>query len=41
MMEKIREYITDYKAGKFWEETVCEAEKMEDCMRVVIGRAHV
>lgn len=35
MMEKIREYITDYKAGKFWEETVCEAEKMEDCMRVV------
>lgn len=34
-MKKIREYVTDYKAGKFWEETVCDAEKTEDCMHVV------
>lgn len=32
---KIREYVTDCSAGKFWEETVCEAENMQDCMHVV------
>lgn len=25
-MEKIREIVTDYHAGKFWEETVYEAK---------------
>lgn len=34
-MGKFREYVTDYNAGKFWEETVCETEAMQDCMRVV------
>ncbi len=34
-MGKIREYVTDYSGGKFWEETVCEAEQVQDCMRVV------
>lgn len=34
-MKKIREYVTDYNAGKFWEETVCEAQEMKDCMHVV------
>lgn len=34
-MGKIREYVTDYSAGKFWEETVYEAENMQDCMHVV------
>ena len=34
-MKRIREYVTDYNAGKFWEETVCDAGKMQDCMHVV------
>ncbi|MCM1122211.1 MAG: glucosylceramidase [Eubacterium sp.] len=34
-MEKIREIVTDYDAGKFWEETVHEAKAVEDCMHVV------
>lgn len=34
-MQKIREYVTDYNVGKYWEETVCEAGKMQDCMHVV------
>lgn len=34
-MKKIREYVTDYNAGKFWEETVCDAGEMQDCMHVV------
>ena len=34
-MEKIREIVTDYHAGKFWEETVYEAKDVQDCMHVV------
>ncbi|MCX4323010.1 MAG: glucosylceramidase [Lachnospiraceae bacterium] len=34
-MKKIREYVTDYNVGKFWEETVCDAGEMQDCMHVV------
>lgn len=34
-MKKIREYVTDYHTGKYWEETVCEAQEMKDCMHVV------
>lgn len=34
-MTKMREYVTDYNAGKFWEETVCDAEEVKDCMHVV------
>lgn len=32
-MEKIREIVTDYHAGKFWEETVYEAKDVRTvCM---------
>lgn len=34
-MEKIREYVTDYQAGKLWEEKVHEAQSVQDCMHVV------
>ncbi len=34
-MEKIREIITDYHSGKFWEETIHEAGKVQDCMHVI------
>lgn len=34
-MEKIREIVTDYRAGKFWEETTLEAKTVQDCMHVV------
>lgn len=34
-MEKIREIVTDYEAGKLWEETLKSAKEMEDVMHVV------
>lgn len=34
-MKKMKKIVTDYQAGKFWEETEQDAEKMQDCMHVV------
>ena len=34
-MEKMREIVTDYNAGKFWEETYHETGAVQDCMHVV------
>lgn len=34
-MKKIRQIITDYSAGKVWEENVYEAEVVQDCMHVI------
>lgn len=34
-MNKIKTVMTDYSAGKFWEESVNEASAMQDCMHVV------
>lgn len=34
-MKQIREYVTDYRAGKLWEEKVHEAEEVQDCMHVI------
>ena len=34
-MEKIRQIITDYSAGKMWEETVHDAGTVQDCMHVI------
>ncbi|MBO5146325.1 MAG: glucosylceramidase [Lachnospiraceae bacterium] len=34
-MEKIKEIVTDYHAGKFWEERVHDAVHVQDCMHVI------
>ena len=32
---KIKQIITDYQYGKFWEETTHMAEELQDCMNIV------
>lgn len=34
-MKTINVTVTDYRAGKFWEETSYEAKKTDDCMHVI------
>lgn len=34
-MEKIRQIVTDYGAGKFWEEELHKAGEVQDCMHVI------
>ena len=32
---KIKQIITDYQYGKFWEETTHMAEELQDCMNII------